>query len=95
MDDTDRRILRILQTDCSAPVSEVARQVGLSASPCWKRINRLQETGVIREQVHDPRLLRVGHHERLRAPRESDNPRACTGCAAAPWPARPVTGHTV
>ena len=51
MDDTDRRILRILQTDCSASVSEVARQVGLSASPCWKRINRLQESGIIREQV--------------------------------------------
>jgi len=62
MDDTDRRILRILQADCSAPVSEVARQVGLSASPCWKRINRLQETGVIREQVAvlEPEVLGFG-----------------------------------
>ncbi|SDF51936.1 MULTISPECIES: Lrp/AsnC family transcriptional regulator [Thalassobaculum] len=62
MDDTDRRILRILQADCSAPVSEVARQVGLSASPCWKRINRLQESGVIREQVAvlEPEALGYG-----------------------------------
>ncbi|MFX4219753.1 MAG: Lrp/AsnC family transcriptional regulator [Thalassobaculum sp.] len=62
MDDTDRRILRILQKDCSAPVSEVARQVGLSASPCWKRINRLQESGVIREQVAvlEPEALGYG-----------------------------------
>lgn len=51
MDDTDKRILKILQQDSSAPVSEVARRVGLSASPCWKRINRLQEDGIIREQV--------------------------------------------
>lgn len=62
MDDTDRRILRILQKDCSAPVSEVARQVGLSASPCWKRINRLQESGIIREQVAvlEPEALGFG-----------------------------------
>jgi len=62
MDDTDRRILRILQTDCSASVSEVARQVGLSASPCWKRINRLQESGIIREQVAvlEPETLGFG-----------------------------------
>ena len=51
MCDTDKRILKILQQDSSAPVSEVARRVGLSASPCWKRINRLQEDGIIREQV--------------------------------------------
>lgn len=62
MDDTDRRILRILQADCSVPVSEVARRVGLSASPCWKRINRLQERGIIREQVAvlEPEALGYG-----------------------------------
>ena len=51
MDDMDRRILRILQVDCSLSVSDVARQVGLSASPCWKRINRMQSDGVIKRQA--------------------------------------------
>ncbi len=51
MDEMDRRILRILQEDCSLPVSEVARQVGLSNSPCWKRINRMQNDGIIKRQT--------------------------------------------
>ncbi len=51
MDEMDRRILRILQEDCSLPVSDVARQVGLSNSPCWKRINRMQNDGIIRRQT--------------------------------------------
>jgi Lrp/AsnC family transcriptional regulator len=62
MDDTDRRILRILQRDSAAPVAEIARQVGLSPSPCWKRINRLKGEGIIREQVAilDPEALGYG-----------------------------------
>lgn len=51
MNDMDRRILRILQLDCSLSASDVARQVGLSASPCWKRINRLQSEGIIKRQT--------------------------------------------
>jgi Lrp/AsnC family transcriptional regulator len=51
MDEMDRRILRILQEDCSLPVSDVARQVGLSNSPCWKRINRMQKDGIIKRQT--------------------------------------------
>lgn len=51
MDAIDLRILRTLQDDSSQPVSEVARKVGLSASPCWKRINRLEQDGVIRRRV--------------------------------------------
>ena len=51
MDEMDRRILRILQEDCSLPVSDVARQVGLSNSPCWKRINRMQNDGTIKRQT--------------------------------------------
>ncbi len=51
MDEMDRRILRILQEDCSLPVSDVARQVGLSNSPCWKRIKRMQNDGIIQRQT--------------------------------------------
>jgi len=51
MDEMDRRILRILQEDSSLSASQVARQVGLSASPCWKRINRMQQEGIIKRQT--------------------------------------------
>lgn len=51
MDETDRRILRLLQADSSLSASDVAREVGLSASPCWKRIKRLQDDGVIKRQT--------------------------------------------
>jgi Lrp/AsnC family transcriptional regulator len=61
MDDTDRRILRTLQEDCSAPIADVARRVGLSASPCWKRIARLREQGIIREQVAVLEPEKVGY----------------------------------
>ena len=51
MDDMDRKILRLLQLDSSLSASDVARQVGLSASPCWKRINRMQNEGIIKRRV--------------------------------------------
>ena len=51
MDQTDLRILRILQEDSSLPVSDVAMKVGLSASPCWKRIKRMQDEGIIKYQI--------------------------------------------
>ncbi|MEM9222060.1 MAG: Lrp/AsnC family transcriptional regulator [Pseudomonadota bacterium] len=47
LDDTDRRILRALQADATRSVSEIAEEVGLSQTPCWRRIKRLREAGVI------------------------------------------------
>ncbi|MEQ8400646.1 MAG: Lrp/AsnC family transcriptional regulator [Roseitalea porphyridii] len=51
IDDTDRRILRVMQEDGSLTVSEIAERVGLSQSPCSRRISRLTEEGVIRGKV--------------------------------------------
>ena len=51
LDDIDRRILTHLQADASLPVAELAEKVGLSASPCWRRVQRLTEAGVIRARV--------------------------------------------
>ena len=51
MDQTDLRILRILQEDSSLPVSDVAKKVGLSASPCWKRIKKMHDEGIIKYQI--------------------------------------------
>jgi Lrp/AsnC family transcriptional regulator len=51
LDSIDRHILEILQTDASLSVSAIGERVGLSANPCWRRIRRLEETGVIRRRV--------------------------------------------
>ena len=51
MDDIDRRLLFWLQRDCTMPVAELAERAGISASPCWRRVQRLTEQGVIRARV--------------------------------------------
>lgn len=51
LDGYDRRILEALQQDSSLSTSELAERVGLSQSPCWRRIQRLKEEGVIKRQV--------------------------------------------
>ncbi|MBP6513641.1 MAG: Lrp/AsnC family transcriptional regulator [Steroidobacteraceae bacterium] len=51
MDRIDLKILGALQKDASLSTAEVAQRVGLSQSPCWRRISLLEETGVIRRQV--------------------------------------------
>jgi Lrp/AsnC family transcriptional regulator len=51
MDRLDRMILSILQEDATIPVAEVGRRVGLSTTPCWRRIQKLEEEGVIKGRV--------------------------------------------
>lgn len=51
LDEYERRILRELQRDGQQTVAEIAAKVGLSASPCWRRIDRLEREGVIRGRV--------------------------------------------
>ena len=51
MDEIDVKILKLLQRNCNLPASEIAEKVGLSTSPCWKRIARLRETGIIKNQL--------------------------------------------
>lgn len=51
LDPVDARILDILQQDAGLSVAEVAERVGLSASPCWRRIKRLEDTGYITRRV--------------------------------------------
>jgi Lrp/AsnC family transcriptional regulator len=50
-DRIDREILSILQEDCTLPVADIAQQVGLSTTPCWRRIQRLEKDGVIVKRV--------------------------------------------
>ena len=51
LDPIDRRILRELQADATIPVAELAERVGLSQTPCWKRVKRLTDEGVIERKV--------------------------------------------
>jgi Lrp/AsnC family transcriptional regulator len=51
LDAIDRRILRELQADSTVPIAELAERVGLSQTPCWKRVKRLGEEGVIERRV--------------------------------------------
>ena len=51
MDRLDKKILRLLQEDATLAVADVAKRVGLSTTPCWRRIQRLEEDGVIMRRV--------------------------------------------
>lgn len=62
MDSTDRKILAIIQDDASLSVAEVAARVNLSQTPCWRRIQKLADSGVITKRVAlvDPDALGLG-----------------------------------
>ena len=51
MDKIDRNILKLLQEDATLSTADIAESVGLSTTPCWRRIQRLEESGVIRKKV--------------------------------------------
>jgi Lrp/AsnC family transcriptional regulator len=62
VDRLDKKILELLQRNGALTAAEVADRVGLSKAPCWRRIRRLQDEGVIRQTVAllDSRALNVG-----------------------------------
>jgi Lrp/AsnC family transcriptional regulator len=62
MDKKDIKILELMQQDASLSLNELADAVSLSPTPCWRRIQKLREDGVIRQQVTlcDPARLNLG-----------------------------------
>lgn len=62
LDDLDRKILNLLQVDTTLSVATIAERVGLSPSPCWRRIQKLEQDGYIRGRVAllDPARMNVG-----------------------------------
>ncbi len=62
MDVIDKKILALLQADATLSVAEIGQRVGLSQTPCWKRIQRLEAEGIIRGRVAllDPEKLGFG-----------------------------------
>lgn len=51
LDPTDRTLLRLLQKDGSMALAELAEAVNLTTTPCWKRLKRLEESGILRQRV--------------------------------------------
>ena len=51
MDHIDKKIIFILQRQADLPLSEISKRVGLSQTPCWNRIRKLEEDGVIEKKV--------------------------------------------
>ena len=51
LDSFDRKILDCLQDNADMPLAEVAAKVGLSTTPCWRRIQKMEEDGVIKARV--------------------------------------------
>ncbi|WDT85661.1 Lrp/AsnC family transcriptional regulator [Alteromonas sp. 009811495] len=51
LDNTDRAILSLLQQNAETPVAEIAEKVGLTVTPCWRRIQKLEERGIISRRV--------------------------------------------
>jgi Lrp/AsnC family transcriptional regulator len=51
LDRIDREILRLLSVDASMSLADIAEKVGLTATPCWKRIRRMEQEGIIQRRV--------------------------------------------
>nr|WP_035203873.1 Lrp/AsnC family transcriptional regulator [Acidovorax sp. CF316] len=51
MDSIDCKLIEILQVDAETPIADMSARVGLSATPCWRRVQRLKEMGVITRHV--------------------------------------------
>lgn len=62
IDDTDRQILKILQTDSTVSLETIAERLSVSVNTCWRRVRRLEEDGIIlsRVAICDPEKLGVG-----------------------------------
>ena len=60
LDATDLAILRLIQADASLSLGDIAKEVGLTQTPCWKRIRRMEETGIITGRVTLVNAERLG-----------------------------------
>ena len=62
LDRADLKLLEMLQLDCDTPIAELAAAVQLSTTPCWRRVQRMKDAGVIASHVAlvDPKSVNVG-----------------------------------
>ena len=81
LDSTDRKILKILQDDAAISNVDLARKVALSASPCLRRVQQLEERGIIRRRVTLLEPAAMGLAERAFSFRLASKNRAIAPCA--------------
>ena len=62
LDKFDREILRVMQRDATISMAELSQHVGLSHTPCWRRVKRMEAEGIIRQKVTllDAKKLNLG-----------------------------------
>lgn len=51
MDEIEKKILKILQRNSNIPLTELSKKVGLSTTPCWNRIRKLENEGIIKSKI--------------------------------------------
>tara|TARA_B100000686_G_C16674059_1_gene908111 strand:- start:889 stop:1350 length:462 start_codon:yes stop_codon:yes gene_type:complete len=51
MDEIDKKILKIIQKNATIPLSELSKRVGISSTPCWNRVKKMEENGVITSRI--------------------------------------------
>ena len=61
MDHIDRKLLNLLQVNADLPLSEIAKKVGVSSTPCWNRIKRLEEKGIIKYKISVVDKEKIGY----------------------------------
>lgn len=85
MDEVDRKLLALLQVDATMPVAQLAEKVGLSATPVWKRVQRLEQSGVISGRVAlvDPARVGIGLIVFVQIEAPEHSPQWLSGFAAA------------
>ena len=83
MDEIDRKLLQLLQEDATLSIAQLAERVGLSATPCWKRIQKLEARRVItrRVAVVDPDRVGVGLSVFVAVEAGEPRPSGCPGSA--------------
>jgi Lrp/AsnC family transcriptional regulator len=60
LDRLDREILRLIAADASLSLAEIAEKIGLTPTPCWKRIRRMEEAGIINGRIARIDPIKVG-----------------------------------
>ena len=60
MDLIDKQLLKLLQKNSDLPLSEISRRIGISSTPCWNRIKKLEEKGIIKYKITVLDKLKAG-----------------------------------
>lgn len=63
LDEIDLKILRVLRRDSRASLQEIGKQVGLSTSPCWQRIKRMEEADVLQGYTARINMAALGYRD--------------------------------